>query len=163
MYICACACVFGGSIRWLFFSARPLLIHFSHSFLCLSFSLTSISPSQPGAPSNRPLLCWLDFSLVNSPRLSVTSSRSLPTDYTLSLFFFYFFFINSLKKGWHDTDMMYPVGSENQSCLTGWGGSPNWSAFKKLQIYFWVYFVFIVSSGLAVWKVFRRTALCVLQ
>lgn len=52
----------------------------------LTLSPTFSPPSQPGAPSNRPLLRWLDFSLVKSRRLGVTSSRSLPTDYILSLY-----------------------------------------------------------------------------
>lgn len=113
--ISVCACV----NDWGKHPLGLLLCSFILPFLplCLSFSLTSISPSQPGAPSNHPMLWWLDFSLVNSPRLSMTSSGSLPTDYTLS-----FFSTSSLVIPWTWDGTTCPIGTKYQSYPTGWAG-----------------------------------------
>ena len=118
---------------------------FYPSFLYLSFSLTSISPLQPEAPSNRPLLCWLDFSLVNSPRLSVTSSGSLPTDYTNSLFLNFFPSSSSssslLEVGmaWHWCDVSCWI---RKPTLPDRLRVHHCRAIKILLIYFWVLLCF---------------------
>ena len=82
----------------------------SHSFcsslLCLSLFLTFSSPSRPGAP-DRPLLSWLDFSLVNSQRLSVTSSRSPPAWLDFFIFFSPLLALHLLlqeRRAWHAGD-----------------------------------------------------------
>ena len=130
MYLCVCVCVSRGK-----HPPRLLLCWSpSHSFypssLCLPFSPTSISPSQPGAPSNRPLLCWLDFSLVNSQRLSVTSSRSLPTDYT-RLFFLLLLFSSSSTPWRRDGVTLTRCWNCKPILSDRLRGSPCWKSFSS--------------------------------
>ncbi len=150
--VCVCVCVHVSSRVCVWRThLLDLLLCSSPSHLFYpsfpSFSLTSISPWQPGAPSNRPPLCWLDFSLVNSQRLSVTSSGSLLTDYTHSLFP-----TSSSSNPWRrdGTALMWCILSDLKSKtlserLTGH------CVFKNTANILLVYFVFIVNIVLAVW------------
>lgn len=124
-----CVC-FRGDIHWDLFPAHPLLI-LSH-FLFVLFSLPTISPSEPGAPCNRPLPCWLDFSLVNSPRLPVTSSGSLPTDYTLSFFLLlqlHQLLEERMARHWCDVSCLIQKAVFPERL-----GLPGWRACKLLNI-----------------------------
>lgn len=129
---CQCAssksvCVFCAQMKHplghLLFTPDPLPIHFT--LLPWFF----FSPSQPGAPSDHPLLCWLDFSLVNSQRLNVTSPRSLPTDYSLSLFFYLFLFVCSSENGWYEIKVMWMLDMKT-NLVWQVEGSKYWWAFK---------------------------------
>lgn len=125
VYFWVCVCGIYSSVLILLSSVLP--------FPPLAFSTIFLpSPLQPGASSNRPLLRWLDFSLVNSPRLSMTSSGSLLTDYTF--FCVCAVVINSQKNlGWHSLGKYLYL----KNCLSGKGYD-----FELFTIHSNVYLIF---------------------